>query len=69
MVSSNISQYITLYDQIEEEEDLETLKNMAKFLLVGRALNDPTLPQEHALALAEYATIKLDTEEEGVTIH
>ena len=59
--------YLAVYDMIEEETNLEKLKNMAKYLLVGRALNDPAISEEEAVALAEYAVIQFDEEE--VTIH
>ena len=59
--------YLAVYDMIEEETNLEKLKNMAKYLLVGRALNDPAISEEDAVALAEYAVIQFDEEE--VTIH
>jgi len=59
--------YLAVYDMIEEETNLENLKNMAKYLLVGRALNDPAISEEEAVALAEYAVIQFDEEE--VTIH
>ena len=35
-----IGEYIQVYDVLDEEDDLEKLRNMAKYLLVGRALND-----------------------------
>ena len=59
--------YLAVYDMIEEETNLEKLKNMAKYLLVGRALNDPAISEEEAVALAEYAVIQFDEEE--VTVH
>lgn len=59
--------YLAVYDMIDKEDDLEKLKNMAKYLLVGRALNDPAISEEEAVALAEYAVIQF--EEEEVTIH
>ena len=59
--------YLAVYDMIDKEDDLEKLKNMAKYLLVGRALNDPEISEEEAVALAEYAVIQFDEEE--VTIH
>lgn len=59
--------YLAVYDMIDKEDDLEKLKNMAKYLLVGRALNDPAISEEEAVALAEYAVIQFDKEE--VTIH
>lgn len=59
--------YLAVYDMIDKEDDLEKLKNMAKYLLVGRALNDPTISEEEAVALAEYAVIQFDEEE--VTVH
>ena len=59
--------YLAVYDMIDKEDDLEKLKNMAKYLRVGRALNDPAISEEEAVALAEYAVIQF--EEEEVTIH
>lgn len=59
--------YLAVYDMIDKEDDLKKLKNMAKYLLVGRALNDPAISEEEAVALAEYAVIQF--EEEEVTIH
>lgn len=59
--------YLAVYDMIDKEDDLEKLKNMAKYLLVGRALNDPAISEEQAIALAEYAVMQFDEEE--VTIH
>ena len=62
-----MNNYIEVYDMLSEEQDIEKLRNMAKYLLVGRALNDPTISEDQAIALAEYATIQF--EEEEVTIH
>ena len=59
--------YLAVYDMIDKEDDLKKLKNMAKYLLVGRALNDPAISEEEAIALAEYAVMQFDEEE--VTIH
>lgn len=62
-----MNDYIEVYDMLSEEQDIEKLRNMAKYLLVGRALNDPAISEEQAIALAEYAVIQFDEEE--VTIH
>jgi len=62
-----MNDYIEVYDILSEEQDIEKLRNMAKYLLVGRALNDPTISEDQAIALAEYAMIQF--EEEEVTIH
>jgi hypothetical protein len=62
-----MNNYIEVYDMLSEEQDIEKLRNMAKYLLVGRALNDPTISEEQAIALAEYAVIQFDEEE--VTVH
>jgi len=62
-----MNDYIEVYDILSEEQDIEKLRNMAKYLLVGRALNDPTISEDKAIALAEYAMIQF--EEEEVTIH
>lgn len=59
--------YIEVYNLLSEEQDIEKLRNMAKYLLVGRALNDPAISEDQAIALAEYAMIQFDEEE--VTIH
>ena len=66
-MASSIDEYIAVYDIIDQEDDLDKLKNMAKYLLVGRAMNDPDLSEDHAIALAEYAVTEFDEEE--VTIH
>lgn len=63
-----IEDYIQVYDVLEEEEDLEKLRNMAKYLLVGRALNDRNLSEEEAIALAEYSSVDMGMAEE-MTIH
>ncbi len=62
-----MNNYIEVYDMLSEEQDIEKLRNMAKYLLVGRALNDPTISEEQAIALAEYAVMQFDEEE--VTVH
>lgn len=62
-----MNDYIEVYDLLSEEQDIEKLRNMAKYLLVGRALNDPEISEDQAIALAEYAMIQFDEEE--VTIH
>lgn len=62
-----MNDYIEVYNLLSEEQDIEKLRNMAKYLLVGRALNDPAISEEEAVALAEYAMMQF--EEEEVTIH
>ena len=66
-MASSIDEYIAVYDIIDQEDDLDKLRNMAKYLLVGRAMNDPYLSEDQVIALAEYAVIQFDEEE--VTIH
>lgn len=63
-----IEDYIQVYDVLDEEDDLEKLRNMAKYLLVGRALNDRNLSEEEAIALAEYSSVDMGMAEE-MTIH
>lgn len=60
--------YIEMYDTIEHEDDQDKLKNIAKYLLVGRALNDPDMSQDESIALAEYATVDMGMAEE-FTVH
>ena len=60
--------YIQAYDAIEQEDDIDKLKHMSKFILVGRAMNDKNLSEEEAIALAEYSSIDLGMAEE-VIIH
>ena len=60
--------YIEAYDTIDQEDDMDKLKNMAKFILIGRAMNDRSLSEEEAIALAEYSSIDLGMAEE-VIIH
>jgi hypothetical protein len=62
-----MNDYIEVYNLLSKEQDIEKLRNMAKYLLVGRALNDPTISEDQAIALAEYAMIQF--EEEEVTVH
>ena len=64
----SLSEYIDVYEMIEAEEDLDKLKNMAKYLLVGRAMNDNGLSEDEAVALAEYATVDMGIAEE-MTVH
>lgn len=63
-----IGEYIQVYDVLDEEDDLERLRNMAKYLLVGRALNDRNVSEEEAIALAEYSSVDMGMAEE-MTIH
>jgi hypothetical protein len=64
----SLSDYIEVYDMLEQEEDIENLRTQAKYLLVGRALNDKDLSEEEAIALAEYATVDMGMAEE-MTVH
>jgi hypothetical protein len=63
-----LSDYIEVYDMLEQEDDIDKLRNQAKYLLVGRAMNDKNLSEEEALALAEYATVDIGMAEE-MTVH
>jgi len=63
-----LSEYIQVYDMIEQEDNIENLRNQAKYLLVGRAMNDSNLSEEEAIALAEYATVDMGMAEE-MTVH
>ncbi len=63
-----IGEYLQVYDVLDEEDDLEKLRNMAKYLLVGRALNDRNVSEEEATALAEYSSVDMGMAEE-MTIH
>ncbi len=53
---------------LEQEDNIENLRNQAKYLLVGRAMNDNNLSEEEAIALAEYATVDMGMAEE-MTVH
>jgi len=64
----SLSDYIEVYDMLDQEEDIEKLRSQAKYLLVGRALNDKNLSEDEAIALAEYATVDMDMAEE-MTVH
>lgn len=64
----SLSDYIEVYDMLEQEEDIENLRTQAKYLLVGRALNDKDLSEEEAIALAEYASVDMGMAEE-MTVH
>jgi len=63
-----LSDYIEVYDMLEQEDDIDKLRNQAKYLLVGRAMNDKNLSEEEAIALAEYATVDIGMAEE-MTVH
>jgi len=63
-----LSDYIQVYDMLEQEDNIENLRNQAKYLLVGRAMNDSNLSEEEAIALAEYATVDMGMAEE-MTVH
>lgn len=64
----SLSDYVDVYDILEQEDDIDKLRNMAKYLLVGRAMNDSNLSEVEAVALAEYATVDMDIAEE-MTVH
>lgn len=64
----SLSDYVGVYDILEQEDDIDKLRNMAKYLLVGRAMNDSNLSEVEAVALAEYATVDMDIAEE-MTVH
>ncbi len=64
----SLSDYIEVYDMLDQEDDIEKLRSQAKYLLVGRALNDKALSEDEAVALAEYATVDMGMAEE-MTIH
>jgi hypothetical protein len=63
-----IGEYIQVYDVLDEEDNIEKLRNMAKYLLVGRAMNDRNVSEEEAIALAEYSSVDMGMAEE-MTIH
>jgi hypothetical protein len=63
-----LSEYIQVYDMLEQEDNIEKLRNQAKYLLVGRAMNDKNLSEEEAIALAEYATVDMGLADE-MTVH
>ena len=63
-----LSDYIEVYDMLEQEDDIDKLRNQAKYLLVGRAMNDKNLSVDEAIALAEYATVDIGVAEE-ITVH
>lgn len=63
-----LNDYIEVYDMLEAEDDLDKLRNMAKYLLVGRAMNDNNLSEDEAVALAEYATVDIGMAEE-IVVH
>ena len=67
-MAMSLSDYIQAYDTIEQEDDIDKLKHMAKFILIGRAMNDRNLSEEEAIAFAEYSSIDLGMAEE-VVIH
>lgn len=67
-MAMSLADYIEAYDTIDQEDDMDKLKNMAKFILVGRAMNDRSLSEEEAIALAEYSSIDLGMAEE-VIVH
>ena len=63
-----LSEYIEVYDMLEQEDDIDKLRSQAKYLLVGRAMNDKDLSEDEAIALAEYATVDIGVAEE-MTVH
>ena len=63
-----LSDYIEVYDMLEQEDDIDKLRSQAKYLLVGRAMNDKDLSEDEAIALAEYATVDIGVAEE-MTVH
>jgi hypothetical protein len=64
----SLSEYIEVYDMLEQEDDIEKLRSQAKYLLVGRAMNDNNLSEDEAIALAEYTTMDIGVAEE-LTVH
>jgi hypothetical protein len=64
----SLSDYIEVYDMLEQEENIDNLRKQAKYLLVGRAMHDHDLSEEEAVALAEYATVDMGMAEE-MTMH
>ena len=64
----SLSDYIEAYDMLEQEDDIEKLRSQAKYLLVGRAMNDSNLSEDEAIALAEYTTMDIGVAEE-LTVH
>lgn len=67
-MAMSLADYIEAYDTIDQEDDMDKLRHMAKFILVGRAMNDRSLSEEEAIALAEYSSIDLGMAEE-VIVH
>lgn len=63
-----LADYIEVYDMLEQEDDIEKLRSQAKYLLVGRAMNDKNLSEDEAIALAEYTTMDIGVAEE-LTVH
>lgn len=63
-----LADYIEVYDMLEQEDDIEKLRSQAKYLLVGRAMNDKNLSEDEAIALAEYTTMDIGAAEE-LTVH
>ena len=64
----SLSEYIEVYDMLEQEDDIEKLRSQAKYILVGRAMNDKNLSEDEAIALAEYTTMDIGAAEE-LTVH
>lgn len=63
-----LADYIEVYDMLEQEDDIEKLRSQAKYILVGRAMNDKNLSEDEAIALAEYTTMDIGAAEE-LTVH
>jgi len=63
-----LADYIEVYDMLEQEDDIEKLRSQAKYILVGRAMNDKNLSEDEAIALAEYTTMDIGVAEE-LTVH
>ena len=64
----SLSDHVEVYDMLDSEENIDNLRNQAKYLLVGRAMNDRNLSEEEAVALAEYASVDMSIAEE-MTVH
>jgi len=65
----SLEDYIEVYDILDQEENIDNLRSHAKYLLVGRAMNDDNLSEDEAIALAQYASCDMRLTEEGIVIH
>ena len=65
----SLSEYIEVYEIIDQEENIDNLRSQAKYLLIGRAMNDDNLSEDEAIALAEYARCDMRMTEDGIVIH